>query len=268
MLEDFKQYMENKFNEFEKYGTAKEAIYLQEKIEQHLNHNNYPHFFTGKLDSRIVFVHLNPKEQDTDSNIFGGTRRFESFDEYFDFYERYGTYMYKNPQSYLKSSFDQKQLKLLKALGIMNFLDESIDKKHKIRNRNLAISIDQKLQLELIPYGSDNLKSISNKKIQYLKGYINRILDLIISVERDYIFFCGKVHIGLLKDYIVSNTEYKIEVKTKDGKNTSSYYHNIELNYNGKQIKAGILRTYPKQGFDGNLIVQYGKKVIDLYINR
>jgi hypothetical protein len=265
MLDGFIKLLESEFNEFQNTGIAKGGVYLKEKTGQHLNHNNYPHYFTGDFNSKIVFVHLNPKEKNTDSDIFGGEFKFASFQEYFDFYQRYGTHRYRNPESDFKSRFDQKQLKLLKGLNIMTFLSEENDKRGKIRRENLATALDEKLQLELVPYGSDNFETIPNDKIECLNDYINNILDLIVAKERDYIFFCGEVFTRLLAKYLVSNEEHNISVFTKEGKEKSSYFHKLEINYKGKHIKAGILRTYPQPGFDGDLITQYGKRVKELY---
>ena len=96
-----------------------------------------------------------------------------------------------------------------------------------------------------------------------ISGKAKRLDELI--VDRDYIFFCGEIFNRLLEPYMIENEEHKIEVMTRDNKLSNAYYHNVRLSFNGKIIKAGILRTYTKIGFEGNLVDQYGKKVIELY---
>ena len=119
------------------------------------------------------------------------------------------------------------------------------------------------MQLELIPFGSSKFETTLIKG-DPLKAYIETLLDTIISEEREYVIFCGKVFETLLKDYIVSKKDYVFKLPKTDGstaKNNSSFSR-IIINFNGKKISAGIAQSFAQQGLN---MSEYGKKCYELY---
>lgn len=264
MFEKFLEDIKEEYDRFENDGISKDAIELGEKIGQHLNCNCYPHYFTGNLRAKLVFVQLMPKQDNTDSHEFGGDRRFKSFEEYINFFENYGEIQYRDKESKFKSTFDTRQLLFLKQFGIIDFIEDNGS--YQKNRENLARSIDRKLQLELVPYGSNNFE-VKKKNANYLKEYIDRILGVITEVNREYIIFCGGIFKTLLKDYIVREEKHGFKLKKLDGSEIKSNcnYYNITIKFNGEEIKAGIAPTYAMQCINGILMEQYGQKCKEFY---
>lgn len=250
--------MKSDFEELHKNRQMSRAKLLSEQTGMHVNDNEYPAYFFGDPQARFVLVHLNPKQQDNKSNRYEGNLKYANFDEYFNYHRYYGKIHYgKNTKKKLKSPFDLKQIRFIKPFNIIDFDDS--DNKYP----NLEKVIDNKLQLELIPFGSSKFETTLIKG-DPLKPYIETLLDTIISEEREYVIFCGKVFETLLKDYIVSKKDYVFKLPKIDGstaKNNSSF-SKIIINFNGKEISAGIAKSFAQQGLN---ISEYGKKCYELY---
>lgn len=261
MFEKFLEDLEKEYNEFENKGMSKEAVELRNKIGQHLNCNNYPHYFTGNLKADLVFVQLNPYEKESLEYKYKGDKKFKNFNEYFNFFSHYGQKQYRENNNF-KSKFDSRQLLFLKQFGVINFvMDNGL---YQNNRENLAKAVDCKLQLELVPYGSNNFKI---KKSKYLERYISRILNVITEIDRKYVIFCGNVFKDLLKDYIVRNQEYKFKLHKLDGNETKNNctYFNVIIKYQDKKMKIGIAPTYANQSINGILMEQYGQKCKQFY---
>ena len=250
--------MKNDFEELHQNRQMSRAKLLSEQTGMHVNHNEYPAYFFGDLQARFVLVHLNPKQQDNQSDSYKGNFKFANFDEYFDYHRYYGKIHYgKNTKKKLKSPFDLKQIRFIKPFNIIDFDDS--DNKYP----NLEKVIDNKLQLELIPFGSSKFETALMKS-DSLECYVETLLDTISSQKRDYIIFCGKVFETALKDYIVSKEFYEFKLPKVDGsiaKNNSSF-SKIILNFKGNKITAGIAQSFAQQGLN---MSEYGKKCYELY---
>ncbi len=238
-----------------KISRAKE---LSELTGMHVNHNEYPSYFFGDPQAKFVMIHLNPKQQDNKSDKYEGNLKFAGFDEYFKFHRYYGKIHYgEHSERTLKSPFDQKQIRFIKPFNVIEF-DHSGNK-----YSNLEKVIDDKLQLELLPFGSSKFETALIKG-NLLKPYIETLLNTISSQEREYVIFCGKVFETLLKDYIVSKKDYDFKLPKVDGstaKNNSSF-SKIVINFNGKEISAGIAKSFAQQGLN---MSEYGIKCCELY---
>jgi hypothetical protein len=66
--------------EFVSTGSMSRARLLASSTGQHLNHNQYPMYFTGDLDAQLVLVHLNPKQEDDASARFAGPLVVKTFE--------------------------------------------------------------------------------------------------------------------------------------------------------------------------------------------
>lgn len=123
--------------------------------------------------------------------------------------------------------------------------------------------MDDKLQLELLPFGSN--KFDSEKVSRYLdQSYIQILLDAISSQERDYVIFCGEVFETLLEKYIVSKKDYEFKLPKVNGEiaRNNSNFSKIIIDFNGKKIPVGIARSFAQMGINMN---EYGKKCSELY---
>lgn len=258
--------MRDDFEEFHKDRKIERAKKFTEMTGMHVNHNEYPAYFFGNPNAKFVLVHLNPKQKDNKSDKYEGELRFTNFEGYFDSYQNFGNSRYN--ESILKrskSGFDSKQVRFIKPFNV-------IDLEHEDAYVNLERVIDKKLQLELIPFGSDSFKTdLMTPKI--LNPYINLLLDTITQQKRDYIIFCGNIFETVLKDYIfsiegkVQKKDYKFKLLKNDGSTTKTHFRfsKILLNFNGHKIHAGIAPSFPRQGLTGKLMEEYGRKCCELY---
>jgi hypothetical protein len=157
MLEKFKEAIRRDIEEFIATGKLSKAVELSAKTGQHFNHNEYPLYFTGKLDAKIALIHLNPKQKDNYADMYQGTLTLKSFEDYFDYHQNFGRYKYGRTASRThRSPFDHKQIRFLKQFAVINFVE--VESKEDVYT-NLERVVDDKLQMELIPYGSDKFSS-------------------------------------------------------------------------------------------------------------
>ncbi|MGR3898293.1 hypothetical protein FW759_02375 [Psychrobacter sp. 1176_08] len=257
-MKKFIQIMKNDIEEFHLSRKISRAQELSEQTGMHVNHNEYPAYFFGDPKAEFVLVHLNPKQQDNKSDVYEEDFKFANFDEYYNFHRYYGKIHYgKNSKKTLKSPFDLKQIRFLKPFNVIGFDDS--DNKYP----NLEKVMDNKLQLEFLPFGSSKFETALMRS-SLLDPYVDTLLDTIDSQSRKYIIFCGKVFESVLKDYIVSKQDYEFKLLKTDGsiaKNNSSF-SKILLDFNGNKISAGIAQSFAQQGLN---MSEYGKKCCELY---
>ena len=257
-MENLISVMKSDFDEFHLNRKINRAKELSKQTRMHVNHNEYPAYFFGNPQAKFVLVHLNPKQQDNKSDRYEGNLKFADFDEYFKFHRYYGKIHYgEHSKKTLKSPFDLKQIRFIKPFDVIEFDDA--DSKYT----NLEKVMDNKLQLELLPFGSSKFETTLIKN-NSLKSYTETLLDTIISQKRDYIIFCGKVFESVLKNYIISKQDYEFKLPKVDGsiaKNNSSF-SKVILNFDGHEISAGIAQSFAQQGLN---MSEYGKKCCELY---
>lgn len=250
--------MKSDFEEFHNNRRIERAKEFSKLTGMHVNHNEYPMYFFGDPEAKFVMVHLQPKQQDNKSELYEGDFKFSNFGEYYNFYRYFG----KMTQRMQSSKFDLNQIRFLKPFNVIKF-DDSADRSH-----DLEKVIDEKLQLQLMPFSSSkfptSLVKAASAENGLLKQYIEILLETINEQKRDYIIFCGKVFESVLKDYIISREDYKFKLPKVDGsvaKNSSSF-SKITLNFNGHKLSAGIAHSYHQQGLNMN---EYGKKCCEIY---
>lgn len=244
------------FEEWLANGLCTNAQKINKELGQEYFDTSNPHYFTGDVEAAVVLVHLNPKRNKPD---FYKKSQFESFSEYWDFYENFGQNHYgeKSERSH-KSPFDHKQIRFLRPFNVFDFSECD-------SYLNLQKVIDEKLQLELIPYGSPSFdfKKIDN---DLLKLSIENTLRLIASLPRKYVIFCGKVFqsSSILDPYKKSSEKFEFKLRKKDGSETKNKYEFIfiTLEIDNQTIHAGIAPQFAVQGAP---ISSYGEKIANLY---
>ena len=165
-MEKFKKNIQSNFNEWKEQGKCSQAIGLNKKIGGEYFCESNPHFFTGDLNADLVLVHLNPKrnKNNTTKKFDIEKPKFDTFEAYFDYFRYFGKNNYGEQSARThKSPFDKKQIRFLKPLNILPFTGNDI-------YRDLEIVIDNKLQIELIPFCSDNfnLMKLALKTLNHL----------------------------------------------------------------------------------------------------
>lgn len=241
-------------SEWKSSGKCSEASSLNDALGEEYFSVCEPHFFTGNLDADIVLVHLNPKRNKGAG--WANVCKYDKFDDYFSHYAYFGRKHYGVESARVhKSPFDYKQIRFLEPFKILPFND---DKYH-----NLEIVVDQKLQLELVPYGSPNFdyKKIGVEK---LKPFIETLLDTIAKKERKYVIFCGRVFEQILSAYIKEASTISQKLKKVNGEDTKNEYQiiNIKLVFQSKEIVACIAPQFAQQGCP---LSEYGKFIAEFY---
>jgi hypothetical protein len=245
MLDNFKSIIRADIEEFIATQKMEKARELKHATGHHFNHNEYPMYFTGKLDAELVLVHLNPKQQKNDAETYTGHLRWPTFEDYFSYHQYYGRHTY-GPQTSRswKSLFDQKQIRFIQPFGVIDFVEE---RTREDRFTNLEKVIDDKLQLELIPYGSDTF-STKGFTPEILQPHIDRVLEVIGAYPRKYVLFCGRIFEKIFRQHIVDR--YEVKLVKNDGtamKNTAKF-SNLRFDYRGQVLHAGLAYTFAMMG--------------------
>lgn len=259
MLDSFKSIIQSDIEEFIATRKMQRALDLSTQTGQHFNHNEYPMYFTGKLDADLVLVHLNPKQRNNPAPVYERELWLPSFDAYFEYHQHYGRYTY-GPQSSRswKSQFDQKQIRFIWPFGVIDFIEE---RAHEDRYINLERVIDDKLQLELIPYGSDNFSTRGFTR-EILQPHIDRILEVITACPRKYVIFCGRVFEEVFRQNIVGTHEFRLMKNDGTDSKSNAKFSNLHFDYQGQSIHAGLAYTFAKMGIP---MAAYGKQVKAFY---
>lgn len=265
-MNKLKNTINNQIKELLDSGEVRECrdlnVFIKEKAREGIFENYklaekaLPMHFSGNLDSKIVFIELNPGYGDMYPKISNNSlimKGFSNFPEqkitdlktYIEYFKSLGLFKAENREKEGKgvSSFDQKQwhffhgIELLRLTGIEpNHADTK-----KIRS--------EILQLEIVPFMSKrfDFKYFEEK---YISERIVKIKEIINACKRDYIFITGNdgntlnsFDIKKLNQYTVEGRKYKVKLGYK--------------NYNGAKLFS--LTTYKALGFSGKAMQNYGK---------
>lgn len=253
----FKDYAKQQFEEWSTAGKCSDAVRLNNLIsdsEKYFDETN-PGFFYGDLKAPLVLVHLNPKRGENDAPVYN--TKFKSFDEFWTYYTFFGKNKYGNidPSNPPYKKFDLKQIRFLKAFRILPFTNNN-------QYQDLEIVIDKKLQIDLIPFGSPSFDS--TLITDHLQPYFDRLFEVILSVERKYIIFCGAAFKKIKIPNITKQKEHNFNLVKKDGSYTKNEFElvNVEIDYKGQGIQFSIATHFAVQGIPMD---KYGEKVAELY---
>lgn len=258
-MEKFKQRVKDEYNSFLQDGFCKRAKQLNDSIGTEWFDTSNPHFFTGNPNASLVMVTLNPKR---DKPAFNAEPQFKNFEDYWEHYRYYGkiTYGEASPRKW-KSKFDLSQLQFLQNMEVIDFVEE----KTRIDNfANLEKVIDEKFQLELVPYGSPsfNFKEIGANNLKY---FLQKTVETVCMANRKYVFFCGAIFRELFWiDGVKEIERHRFKLVKNNGENTRDNYEliKIKIKFEDNEIIAAILPQFARQG---GPMKEYAKKVKELY---
>jgi hypothetical protein len=237
--------MQADLQEFRAAGIVSRARHLADATGQHFNADRLPQYFTGDLDGPMVLVHLNPKQENAPEQVPGWQTTSRTLEEYFDACRHFGAHMYgpSSPRTH-QSPFDHKQIRFLRPLGVIDFVQE-----HSPADRftNLERVVDDKLQLELVPYGSDSF-STRGFTPEVLAPHLARILSTIVTVPRRYVLFCGAVFKPLLSQHVTRWHDFHLRKKDGTLERQRSSFANLLLPYDGGYVRAGLAQSWARQG--------------------
>lgn len=243
-------------------GRTGGAVALREASGMHFNATSRPQYFTGDLAARFVLVHLNPKQTDDTADESVDDMPFGTVEEYLDWYTTFGARHYgaASPRAH-RSPFDLKQIRFIRPFGDVAFVPDEHPDAHWV---NLERVIDAKLQLELIPYGSDTFSAAPLvRDPRLLRPHMERLLETIAAWPRSHVVFCGAVFDRVLRDFKVGPTQ-QFRLSKKDGSLTKGTYRfaPLVLEHQGKPIPAAIAHSFSAQGLPAE---EYGREIANRY---
>jgi hypothetical protein len=231
---------------------------LSKTTDVHFNHNTYPLYFTGDLLSRLVFVHPNPQESQNDAPEYEGGFEYENFDEYLERARRSGHYRWELGREY-PSPMDYKQMRFVKQWGVIDF-EEADTPDDQLTN--LIRSVDLKLQLELIPYGSPRFPT-EGLPAEVVAPHYERLMRVITACPRDYVVLLGGVFDALFEPYIVDREDHTFRLPTSTGTSRVEYrFSNLLLEFDGGTVPAGLAPHFASPGIPMDA---YGQTCHELY---
>ncbi len=143
-------------------------------------------------------------------------------------------------------------------------------KDRAIQQFNSVNVLNQKLQLELFPYGSNTIDTTKILKAFELEPiiitpYLEKLLDTLILHPRKYVLFGSRIFSSLFKIYHqkvqpiidVEEVEKKFTGITKN----SLAFSFVRLNWKNQQINAGIVHSFPRRDLPNayDKMADYGK---------
>lgn len=251
-MEKYLKFLKSNYIQWINEGSCHAAIRLNKSIGEEYFDTANPHFFSGNLKAKLIMVQLNPKREKKD--FF--KKASNPFEYYLDFYSNYGKYVYGiGSKRNFKSKFDQKLIRFLKPMDLIDLYSNDIFE-------NLENVVDQKLQIELIPFGSPNFDYTKIPKAE-LDEYIEQILCLITSVERSCIIFGGRVFSRILSPFIISKELHRFKLQKVNGEYSKNKYEieKLSLSFEGKSFNAFIATHFAIQGMP---VQAYGRKLAEL----
>jgi len=291
----FEAFLKADFTELLTHGKISRAEHLSRELSSLLNkpiyfsHFGEPHYPVQNFDAQTVFIHLNPGaglgNTSSPEIFFNQTWNKESFfklhqlsntseiEEVLEAYKR-GWINYAHQRFIVKNEFDNFDFK--QACFLLHWVNSGINlikgdlKDREIQQHNSVHVLNQKLQLELFPYGSNFIDTTSileafNYKPDILKPYLENLLNLIVLHPRKYVLFGSRIFQGLLRSYhlriqpIIENEgpEQKFESITRN----SLSFGCMQIRWNNQRFVAGIAHSFPRRDLPNayDKMAEYGK---------
>lgn len=277
------------------HGKMIEAETLSRKLSAllgvpfYFSHFGNPHYPVQNIDAKTVFVHLNPGaglgKFNSESEFFAKRWNKEYFfsqhglvqqagiDEVLNGYiQGWKNYAYQrfvvNGQ---RDNFDYKQ-----ACFLLHWANSGIDLKQgnfsdrDVQQFNSVNVLNQKLQLELFPYGSNTINTslllkAFEQKPELLSPYIDTLLALVTQYPRQYVLFGSRVFQQLFRAYHIrvkpiilqESPELRIQHITKNSLSFSC----MRIHWNNQRFVAGIAHSFPRRDLPNayDKMAEYGK---------
>jgi hypothetical protein len=295
MLQSSNSWLYQDYQDFLHYGKIRRAETLSRDLSRlssapmYFNHFSQPHYPTANFDAKTVFVHLNPgaglgninsedeyysqtwdKQRNADGYKLSSNASIEEWiNAYSESWKNYAHYRFVVKNEF--DNFDYKQ-----ACFLLHWENSGIDlikgnlKDREIQQTNSVNVINQKLQLELFPYGSNTIDT--NKIVKafelepsIIAPYIENLLDTIVLHPRKYVLFGSRIFSYLFKIYH-QKVQTIIEIEEVEQKFTgitknSLAFSFVRLNWKNQQINAGIAHSFPRRDLPNayDKMADYGK---------
>ncbi len=295
MLQSTNSWLYKDFHDLLHYGKILRAEKLSRDLSSligtpmYFGHFSEPHYPTTNFDANTVFVHLNPgaglgniaSEEEfyaqkwnrqqliTEYKLSENASIEQLIDAYSESWKNYA-----HNRFVVKNEFDNFDYK--QACFLLHWENSGIElkkgdlKDREIQQTNSVNVINQKLQLELFPYGSNTIDT--NKIVKafelepsIIAPYIENLLDIIVLHPRKYVLFGSRIFSSLFKIYhqkiqpIIELNE--VEQKFTGITKNSLAFSFVRLNWKNQQINAGIAHSFPRRDLPNayDKMADYGK---------
>ena len=295
MLQSTNSWLYKDFHDLLHYGKILRAEKLSRDLSSligtpmYFGHFSEPHYPTTNFDANTVFVHLNPgaglgniaSEEEfyaqkwnrqqliTEYKLSENASIEQLIDAYSESWKNYA-----HNRFVVKNEFDNFDYK--QACFLLHWENSGIElkkgdlKDREIQQTNSVNVINQKLQLELFPYGSNTIDT--NKIVKafelepsIIAPYIENLLDIIVLHPRKYVLFGSRIFSSLFKIYhqkiqpIIELNE--VEQKFIGITKNSLAFSFVRLNWKNQQINAGIAHSFPRRDLPNayDKMAEYGK---------
>jgi hypothetical protein len=238
-------------------GLVRRARELSEDTGELFRSDVPPQFFVGALDAPFVLVHLNPKES-------AASLPTEAFDDYVVAQMRFGAQHYATGAPRWHSPFDHKQVRFLEPFGVIDFTP-AVKAGDSATLRDLERVIDNKLQLELIPYASPSFRTHRVvRACAALDAHYQRVMSVITALPRDYVIFCGEIFDRVLAEHVVARQDHAFHLTKHDGTSMRrrSRFSRVTLRTRNGLIEAGIAQSFAQRGLP---IGRYARHIKAIY---
>lgn len=243
---------------------------LQTVIE--ISAKGLPQHFVGDRNAKTVFVQLNPgqdvKKADDDFNTVTAEYDRKNAASFIKDYISVKT-NFGNEDKERKDSFDEKQAAFLKYFedsGVdipEQFPEERTDELCKLAKQNVLM---QKCQLELLPYCSAKFR-INKKNLNFLKPFVETLIDEIFRVERKYVIFGSAIFADLFKKMQLENIQVEfLKEETIQLVKNPLKAQLVKITKDGKSVNAVIARSFARQdiGRAYKVMAEYGKMCFEM----
>lgn len=232
-----------------------------------------PQFFTGKINSQVVVVSLNPKHDPKNTREFNVNPLVASWEEYLNFWTNFPRERYSdNGVIRTKKLFSENRLSHFDVKLDMFLRGEKTSDKRKLRNR---LSQWNFFHIELCPFPSQyfQLLNLTNE----LALYLLRSLEAISLFDRKLIIIPNKPTINVLR-YLVSNKQIVLKEDKSIRSIHCDWYNQkkehkefdtdrrkltVELK-NKKQISLDLAPSFNINWMNGQPMLQYSNQFFSL----
>lgn len=259
-----------------------------------------PSYGGGKRGAETVMVMLNPGEDVAKANANlkrdlckRGMKDLLDINAYNEFNAHYGDWDKKRQDAFdLKQAFFLRDwpntvINLPEGLCANSTPEEKLAAKERV--------LDDKQQLELIPYASSTFDKFNSCLIHKVFPYVDLLLEEIFSADRKYVIFCSAIFEEVFKAYSQTNGKVtfvdglkrgragrlgdpekrvvQISYTNKKGQRTQQSFSCtvIELSYKDKKpMRAIIANTFPKQDITNayEVMAAYGNFCYECYCGK
>lgn len=237
-----------------------------------------PTHYGGKRDAATVFVNLNPGgDADINDCMFQKMKSQNNWSSFNDLISWYHKKCQVQSGCTIVDVFDLKTAVFLSQwpnCGIAFPQGFPNDKATFCRANEMALQ--QKLQLELLPYCSSSFHGIDKNRITELFPFLETVLEEIFVHPREYVIFASGKFEELFKAYNKwPNKQYDIDLTSHSKKsitlsaNMNGSCHVIYLKHGAdKSQKAIIAHTFPSYALPNShtLMSKYGKECYDEFL--